>query len=316
MSGETIVVIAGPTASGKTAAAVELALRHGGELVGADSVQVYRGFDIGSAKPTAAELRGVRQHLVNVADADAPIDAMGYARLADAAIADIAARGRLPIVVGGTGLWLRALVRGLVAVPPVDPEIRARLTAEGERDGAPALHARLARVDPKASAKIHANDLVRIVRALEVHEQTGIPMGELRARHALGAPRYRALFVALTRPREELYARIAARVAEMIGRGFADEVRALVARHGAGVRPLGAVGYKEMLAHVVDGTPLAETVARIERASRVYARRQRVWLAREPGVDAHVAPEALLAEEGWDGRIRAHLSPERPITCP
>ncbi|MBC7171604.1 MAG: tRNA (adenosine(37)-N6)-dimethylallyltransferase MiaA, partial [Polyangiaceae bacterium] len=197
MSAPRPIVIAGPTASGKTAAGLWIARHLGGELVGADSVQVYRGFDIGSAKPTEEELSGVAHHLIDIVDPDEEVDAQRYAELADAAIADIEARGRVPIVVGGTGLWIRALLRGLVSVPPVDRELRARIEAEVDQEGSPAMHARLAAVDPRAAAGIHPNDRLRIVRALEVFEQTGTPMGELRHAHALGAPRYDALFVVL-----------------------------------------------------------------------------------------------------------------------
>ena len=298
-----VLVIAGPTASGKTAAALELARRLGGELVGADSVQVYRGFDIGAAKPTEDELRGVRHHLIDVADADAPLDAMAYARLADQAIADIQSRGMLPIVVGGTGLWIRALVRGLVAVPPVDYVLRARLDADAAAEGPPALHARLALIDPLAAAKIHPNDQLRIVRALEVFEQTGTPMGELRAAHALGGPRFALRMVTVDRPTPELHARIEARVPAMISAGFADEVRALLVRYGEGARALQSVGYREMVEHVLRGVSLDETAARILKSTKTYVRRQRTWLKNEPGIDWRTDPETLLGAEGasWLG---------------
>lgn len=293
-----VLIIAGPTASGKTACAVRVAKALSGELVGADSVQVYRGFDIGSAKPTAAELDGVPHHMIDVLDPSEPIDAMGYAAMADRAITEIAARGRLPIVVGGTGLWLRALVRGLVDVPPVDPELRSRLEGEAERLGPAALHARLASIDPATAARVHENDLVRMVRALEVYEQTGRPMGELRAEHALGAPRYPALFVVLTVDKHALAARIAKRTRAMIEAGWAGEVRALLDRWGPRVRAFGSVGYREMRDHVEDGVPLDETERRIAKATRVYARRQRTWFKSEPGIAWRPAPEDLVAPEG------------------
>jgi tRNA dimethylallyltransferase len=298
-----VLVLAGPTAAGKTTAAIALAERLGGELVGADSVQVYRGFDIGSAKPRAGELRGVRHHLLDVADADAPLDAMAFARLADAAIVDVRARGHLPIVVGGTGLWLRALLRGLVDVPTVDTALRARLDAEADALGAPALHARLATVDPLAAARIHPNDRLRIVRALEVFAQTGTPLGALQAAHALGAPRYAYAMLAIDRPNGELYPRIEARVTAMLDAGLADEVRSLVACHGEGVRALQSVGYREMLDHVTRGVSLDETRARIVQSTKTYVRRQRTWLKNEPGVTGRWHPEALLGDEGarWLG---------------
>ncbi|MET0339576.1 MAG: tRNA (adenosine(37)-N6)-dimethylallyltransferase MiaA [Polyangiales bacterium] len=303
-----LLVITGPTASGKTALAVALAKAHGGALIGADSVQVYRGFDIGSSKPTAAELDGVPHHLLDVRDPDQPLDAADYAALADAAIAGVRAQGKLPIVVGGSGLWLRALLRGLVPLPKVDPVLRARLSADADALGSPALHARLALLDPLAAARLHENDRVRILRALEVHAQTGEPLGALRQTHALGAPRYRALRVALTLPPDVLAARIEARTEAMFAAGLVDEVRGLLARWGTAPRALGAVGYREVVAHLTDGVSLDETTAKVARATRVYARRQRTWLRREPGDrwDAH--PDEVGADDGR-ARIARFLSP-------
>jgi tRNA dimethylallyltransferase len=295
---DPLLVITGPTASGKTALAVELARAWNGELIGADSVQVYRGFDIGSSKPTAEELQGVRHHLLDVCDPAHELDAAGFARLADEAIADARARARLPIVVGGSGLWLRALLRGLVALPPVDHALRAELVAEAAQLGTPALHARLMAIDALAAAKIHPNDTVRVTRALEVHTQTGQPLGHLRAEHALGAPRYRALRVILDWPNEALYPRIAQRTAAMFARGFVDEVRTLLERCPA-ARALGAVGYREVVAFLQNGGSLDATIAEVERATRIYARRQRTWLKSEPG-------DRLLAQPD-DAELRERL---------
>jgi tRNA dimethylallyltransferase len=289
-----IVAIGGVTASGKTAAAIALARRLGGELVGADSVQVYRGFDIGSAKPTKSELAEVRHHLIDVIDPDEDIDAARYARMADAAIADIAARGRVPIVVGGTGLWMRALLRGLVELPEVDAAIRAGLEAEADALGAPALHERLRVVDPTAARRIHPNDRLRIVRALEVFAQTGRPLGALQEEHALGAPRYEAWLVALDRPRPELHDAIRARVRAMMEAGLVDEVRALMARWGTEVRPLDSVGYREVKEHLLEGIALEETERRIYKATRLYTRRQRTWFRGEGA--RWTTAEALIAD--------------------
>ena len=299
-----ILVVAGTTASGKTGAAVELARRLGGELVGCDSVQVYRGFDLGSAKATPEELGGVAHHLVDVIDPDQALDAARYAALADAAIADIAARGKRAIVVGGTGLWQRALLRGLVELPAPDPELRARLEREARALGAPALHARLAAIDPRSAAAIHANDELRIVRALEVFEQTGRPLGELRAEHALGEPRYAYLHVALDLPRDALYARIDARIDAMIAAGWRDEARALLSRWGPDVRPFGSVGYRELRDHLTRGVPWDETVQHIRKATRTYTRRQRTWLAGEPDVAWRTDASTLLGPEG-EARLTA-----------
>lgn len=306
MSDVPILVLAGATASGKTATALALARRLGGELVGADSVQVYRGFDVGSAKPTPEELGEVTHHLLDVLEPDEAIDAMAYARLADSAIAETRARGHVPIVVGGTGLWLRALVRGLVDLPPVDPSIRRALEEEAERRGSAFLHARLAEVDPRAAAAIHPNDALRIVRALEVYEQTGTALGELRAAHALGAPRYRALFLVLDVPLDELSRRIERRLDAMIANGFVDEVRSLRERHGDDVRAFGSVGYRQILEHLRDGIPWEITREALRVATRTYARRQRNWFRAEPGIDARVAPDELLLAS-WAARFEEHL---------
>ena len=307
---QPLLVITGPTASGKTALAVELAQRLDGELIGADSVQVYRGFDVGASKPTTAELYGVAHHLIDVRAPDDPLDAADYAALADRAIEDVRARGKRPIVVGGSGLWLRALLRGLVALPKVDPELRAQLEAEAAILGSQALHARLAKVDPIAAARLHPNDRVRVVRALEVHAQTGKPLGALRETHALGAPRHRALRIALEWPADVLGTRIEARTRAMFEAGLVEEVRGLLARFGPGLRALGAVGYREVVAHLTEGVPLDETRARVARATRIYARRQRTWLRSEPGDrwDAH--PDVVLTTEGLT-RIAGFLATHR-----
>lgn len=294
MTAQRIVVIAGPTAVGKTAQAVALAQRFDAELIGADSVQVYRGFDIGSSKPTPAELQGVRHHLIDICEPTELIDAAEYARRADAAIADVAARGKLPIVVGGTGLWLRALTRGLVALPQVDRPLRARLEAEWDANGGAVMHERLARVDPLSATRIHPNDKLRVVRALEVFEQTGVPLGEARRDHALGLPRYQTLSYVLDLPSEEHRARVAERVDAMLASGFAEEVRGLLARYGGQARAFGAVGYRQMVEHLDAGVPLAETTQQIVRATLLYARRQRTWWSTDPNMHKRVRPSALL----------------------
>ena len=297
---DPLLVIAGPTATGKTDAAIELALRFDGELIGADSVQVYRGFDIGSAKPSAEELRGITHHLIDVLDPDQDIDAAAYAARADDAISEIRGRGRLPIVVGGTGLWIRALLRGLVDLPQVDPEVRRRLEEAVEADGAPAMHARLAAVDPLTAEAVHPNDALRIVRALEVYEQTGTPLGTLRAEHALGEPRDAATFVVLDMDRDLHASVIEQRAERMLAAGWVEEVRALRARWGDDIRAFGSVGYKEVLAHVRDGVPIDETLRQIRKSTRIYARRQRTWFKSEPGVSWRSERDELLGPRGLD----------------
>ncbi|MCB9667725.1 MAG: tRNA (adenosine(37)-N6)-dimethylallyltransferase MiaA [Myxococcales bacterium] len=301
-----LLVIAGPTSTGKTTVAIDLARRYGGELVGADSIQVYRGFDVGSAKPRPEDLDGIVHHLIDVATPNNPLDAVEYATLADAAIADIHRRGKLPIVVGGTGLWLRALLRGLIETPKVDPAIRSLLEQQAVVEGRSGLYARLQKVDPLAAERIHPNDCVRIVRALEVYEQTGVPLGQLREMHAKGAPRYRSFNVVLDLDRPTLHARIAQRTEAMLAGGWVDECRQIVRCYGPDTRPLGSVGYRQLLDHILRGEPLETTTRRIRKATLVYTRRQRTWFRGEPGFTWWATP-AELSEGAGCRKIDAYL---------
>jgi tRNA dimethylallyltransferase len=258
-----------------------LAERVGGEIVACDSQQVYIGMDIGTAKPTADERRRVPHHALDLVRPDEPFHAARWAAVARAAIADIAARGRLPIVVGGTGLYYRALVTGLFDAPPPDDGIRARHRAQAAADGVAALHARLAAIDPDAAAAIRVRDLVRISRALEVYEQTGVPITTLRLRAAPPADLAPTVLV-FDPPLATLRARITARVEQMISAGFLDEVRALrAAGFGPALKPLQALGYRQLGA-VLDGTmSLADAVAETVQATFAYARRQRTWFRKQ-----------------------------------
>jgi tRNA dimethylallyltransferase len=301
-----VLVIAGATATGKTALAIDLARELRGELVGADSMQVYRGFDIGTAKPTAAELGPIAHHMIDVLDPTEEIDAARYAAMADTVIEEVQSRGNLPIVVGGTGLWIRALLRGLVALPPPEIAIRSALEDEAELLGAPALHRRLAEVDPLTAEKVHPNDALRIVRALEVYAQTGVPIGEHRAAHALGSPRYDAVFVVLTPP-ADFEARLDARLDAMFRAGFVDEVRKLRAEV-PDARALRSVGYRQIVEWLDQPTTDDDLRRAVRKATRIYARRQRTWFASEPDVTLRTS-----AADVWDAR--AHLlalSPTKP----
>lgn len=303
--GAPLVVIMGPTGTGKTQVAVEVCTRIGGEIVGADSVQVYRGLDAGSSKPTPDELSGIRHHLIDVVEPDEPLDAATFARLADVAIDGILARGAVPVVVGGTGLWLRALLRGLVEVPPVDPALRASIEREWDATGADAMHRRLAAVDARTASQVHAHDRVRVVRALEVHAQTGAALGELRHAHGLGGPRYDAFGVFVDLEVAHWRERIAARTRGMLARGWIDEVRALVTRFPALPRPLGSVGYREVVAHVQHGTPRAALDSAITSATYRYGRRQRTWFRSDPAVALRTTPDGCLAPPVF-AQIEAH----------
>ena len=302
----SIVVLVGPTAVGKTAAAVALCEALGGEIVGADSVQVYRGLDIGSNKPSEAELRGVPHHLIDVLAPTEALDAARYAELADAAIAEVHARGRVPVVVGGTGLWLRALLRGLVALPKVDPVLRARLEQAFAEQGGERLHAQLSELDPLTAARVHPSDMVRVVRALEVHAQTGRALGELRREHALGAPRYAAHTLLLELPLLEWRTLVAARTERMFQAGFLAEVAGLLAQYGPGLRALRAVGYRQVAEGLAAGQGEAELSQRVLSATLVYGRRQRNWFRSDPSITSRVSAREVTQASVLDG-VREHL---------
>lgn len=277
-----IAVIAGPTASGKTRLGIDVARAAGGEIVNADSQQVYRALDVGTAKPTAAERAEVPHHLLDVCEPGEGMDAARWCALADTAIAEVAGRGRLPVVVGGTGLYLRALLHGVVAAPGRNPELRARLEEEADRLGRAALHRRLAGVDPEAARRIRPNDLVRVVRALEI-AAGGRTQSELFAAHGFQTDRYRARLWALEPPREELHRRIDARVEAMFAGGILREARWLLERFGGRPPAKLPIGYAEAISCALGDLPLAEAVRRVRVAHRRYARRQLMWLRAERG---------------------------------
>jgi tRNA dimethylallyltransferase len=279
-----VVVVAGPTASGKTRLAIALCRALGGEVISADSQQLYRGLDVGTAKPTAEERALAPHHLLDLAEPGEGMDAARWVALADEAIAAVAARGALPVVCGGTGLYLRALLHGVAEAPGRDPALRARLEEEAAREGRPALHARLAGVDPEAARRIHPNDLVRIVRALEMAEG-GRTQSERFAAHAFREVRHRHRFLSLDPPRDELHRRIEARVERMFQGGLLDEARALLARFGEALPPRLPIGYAEAAEVVRGRLDLGEAVRRVQVAHRRYARRQVIWLRREAGVE-------------------------------
>ncbi len=297
--GIRLIVLSGPTASGKTDAALALARRLPLEIVNADSMQVYRGMDIGTAKPAAAAREEVPHHLVDVADPDEEYSAGRFVAEADAAIRGILSRGRFPLVAGGTGMYIRALRRGLDPLPS-DPAVRAGLSRRWEEEGGAALHAELARLDPRAAARIHPADRVRVIRALEIAAVSGRPPSALRVSWG-GAGRYPVLFVALDPGREAMYARIERRVDAMIRAGLVEEVRGLLSRgYGPELRPMGALGYRHMVSHLVRGVPLDAAAAAMKRDTRRYAKRQMTWLLSEPDIrwlpaDAAVESASAMA---------------------
>jgi len=278
---QRLVTICGPTASGKTALAVELAEKLDAEIVSADSQQCYRGLDAGTAKPSPEERSRARHHLLDVADPEEQLDAARFVRLADAAVADISARGKRVIVAGGTGLWIRALLRGLLDAPGASPELRAALREDFERLGVPALHARLAEVDPGAAARILPNDRVRIERALEVHALSGRPLSELQREHRFAQARYEALLWFLDPPREVLGQRIEARTRRMFADGSLRRETEWLLSRGAS-KALKIIGYEEMAEALRTGN-FAAAEERTKARTRQYAKRQRTWFARDAG---------------------------------
>ncbi len=276
-------MITGPTASGKTRLAIEVAEAVGGEIVSADSMQVYRHLDIGTAKPTARERGRVPHHLIDVADPDEAFHAARFLSEADRVIADIAGRGRVAVVCGGTALYLKALLHGLAPAPGRDPEVRAELEARWDRGEREALCRELARVDPEAARRLHPNDRTRIVRALEVWRVTGRPMSVFHRGHAFAPVRYRALMVGLRIDREALYRKIDARVVSMVEAGWVEEVRRVLSMgYGANLPPLQAIGYRQICSHLLERRPLDQAVAEIQQKTRRFAKRQMTWFRRMP----------------------------------
>jgi tRNA dimethylallyltransferase len=275
-----LLVVVGPTAVGKTALAVDLARRFGGEVVNADSRYLYRGFEIGVAKPSPAERAAVPHHLIDVLPPDGDVSLARYQDLGMAAIAAVHARGKLPILVGGTPLYVNAVVEGwrIPRVPP-NPAFRAALEAEAAAHGPDLLTERLRQVDPTTAARSGRN-LRRVIRALEIHAATGTPMS---AQEGKGPPPFAALEIALAMPRDQLYQRIDARVDDQIARGLVDEVRALLA---AGVPPtapaMTSLGYRQLLPALRGEIPLPEAIAQIKRDTHRYVRHQETWLRRNP----------------------------------
>lgn len=279
-----LVVILGPTASGKTSLSLHLAERLHGEIVSCDSVAVYREFEIGTAKPSLEDRRRVPHHLIDVAAPTELVTAGDYSRLARQAIREIRARGHQPIVVGGTGLYLRALLEGLFPGPPRSEELRTRLRERVEERGPEYLHRVLRRLDSKAADSIHANDVPKVIRAVEVSLSARRPMTDLWQQGRDPLPGFRILRLGLQPDRAELYRRINDRAAEMFLHGLVEETRALLARYGSAARPLHSLGYKQAVQFLAGEIPLQQAIADAQQGHRNYAKRQMTWFRREPAV--------------------------------
>lgn len=274
------IAIVGPTAAGKTAVGILLSQRFGGEIVSADSMQVYRRMDIGTAKPTAEEQAQARFHLIDVVDPDEEWTLSDVQSAAAQASTDIVERGRLPLIVGGTGLYVRALTTKLdIPTAPPDEAFREKWRQIAEERGNEFVHAELAKIDPEAAARIHVNDTKRAIRALEVYESTGSTLSELHAKNRAEATSEPALIIGLNyEDRRTLYTRIDQRVDVMMEQGLEAEVRGLVdAGYGPALKSMQSLGYRHMCEHFAGNLSLAEAVDLLKRETRHFARRQLIW---------------------------------------
>lgn len=275
---DKIVVVCGPTGSGKTGFAIDLAREFDGEIVGADSMQIYRHMDIGTAKPTKAEQKAAVHHMIDIVNPDQDFDAAAYATMAGDCIRQIRERGRTPFLVGGTGFYIKALIHGLFEKGPFDAAVRKRLNREAKNEGTAVLHRRLAQVDVSAAERIHPNDTYRVVRALEVYEVTGQPLTVFQQRHGFREKRFTTLEFGLSWPRQVLYDRIHRRVDNMMAQGFYDEVKHLLERgYDPGLKSMQSLGYRHMNAVVQGAAAMEDAVALLKRDHRRYAKRQLTW---------------------------------------
>jgi tRNA dimethylallyltransferase len=304
------VIILGPTGSGKTALSLALAQHFNGEIVSCDSVAVYRGMELGTAKPTLAERSMVPHHLIDVAKPDEPFTAGLYMRSARAALNEIATRDRLPIVTGGTGLYLRALTEGLFAGPERRADLRARLHQSAERHGSTWLHRTLTRLDRETAARIHANDTAKLIRAIEVCLSSKQPMSAVMARDPLTG--FRLLRIGLNPPRAKLYDRLNQRCAEMFAAGLVDETRSLLARYGP-IKALDSLGYRQAMQVLRGEATEPQAIAAAQQGHRNYAKRQLTWFRREPDVHwiERFGDEAETLCEASE-LVESQLNPSQP----
>jgi tRNA dimethylallyltransferase len=303
MSNPLLLVILGPTASGKTALSLYLAKHFSGEIVSCDSVAVYREFEIGTAKPTQEERRQIPHHLIDVAAPTELFTAGDYSRAARRAIQDISSRGRLPIVVGGTGLYLRALLEGLFAGPPRSDELRARLRERAAERGPIYLHKLLRRLDSRAAQVVHANDVPKIIRALEVCISARAPMTAMWQKGREPLRGFRVLRIGLDPDREMLYQRINARARQMFSAGLMEETRMLAERYSQKARPLASLGYKQAMQYIRGEISLEGAIQAAQQGHRNYAKRQMTWFRRELDVEWFRGfgsdPQIQDAVESW-----------------
>lgn len=279
------MVICGPTGIGKTSFAIDLARRFKGEIIGADSMQLYRHMDIGTAKPTLEEQAAVTHHMVDIVDPDEHFDAEMYADMAYAKVLALTEKRILPFIVGGTGLYIKALIHGLFESAKVDAGVRKRLKKEAEELGGPHLHARLKAIDPAAAGRIHANDIYRVVRALEIFETTGRPMSDTQEQHRFEPQRLQTVKIGLHMDREALYRRIDQRVDIMLDQGILAEVKGLFEKeYSPDLKPMKSLGYRHMAVFLKNEVDWDEAVRTLKRDTRRYAKRQMTWFKADPEI--------------------------------
>ena len=278
-----VVAVGGPTASGKTALSVALAKAFDGEIINADSMQIYKNLDVGTAKPKTQEQQGIPHHLLGFLPPETPFSVADFTAAADPLVREISAHGKLPLVVGGTGLYITSLLNGVAFAPEkLDPTIRVRLQAQAEAEGSAALYAQLQAVDPDYAAQVHPNNLPRVIRALELFEATGRKMSEERVNARAAEPPYRALCLCLTcRDRAALYDRIGRRVDLMVENGVLDEARQVYDHRDSYRTAAQAIGYKEFFPYFEGTASLDDCTERLKQATRNYAKRQLTWFRRQ-----------------------------------
>ena len=320
-----LVVLVGPTAVGKSQVAILLAKALGTAVLAADSRQVYRDMDIGTDKPKLSERQGVPHRLIDLVQPDHPFNVGMYRRYALAEIDRLHCRGLVPLLVGGTGLYIRALLRGLWEGPPADWSFRARLLDEARLKGATHLHDTLALIDPELADRLHPHDLVKIIRALEVHHLLGRPLSEMHRAHAFSEVLFSPLLIGLTREREALYRRIEARVDEQVAKGLVQETQRLLAKgYGRHLGSMKGLGYRQMAGYLAGDYEYEEAVQRLKRDTRRFAKRQMTWFRKEPDIiwlpiNESESPEQVVARIlDYVGRFLSQLStclgPDSPIS--
>jgi tRNA dimethylallyltransferase len=287
-----VIVICGPTAIGKTAVSIKLAAKFGGEIISADSMQIYRHMDIGTAKPTVEELAQITHHMIDIVDPDDDYDAVQFSKQARRQIAKIINRGLIPFIVGGTGLYIKALLHGLFQSQPIDPRIRSRLKQEAEENGSGFLFERLKKIDPAAADRIHPNDSYRILRALETIESSGKTITEYHQTHGFADDPFTALKIGLQLDRQDLYTRIDNRVELMIVEGLVEEVRKLLDMgYVPELKSMQSIGYRHMVEFLAEKLPWDECIRTLKRDTRRFAKRQFTWFGADQNISWHSPAE-------------------------